>query len=59
MATIIILTKACFVPPFIERGLSNLGGVFWVWNDGIGIYSDQMYSNYDNIYLNKIKIYSF
>lgn len=49
MATIIILTKVCFVPPFVEHGLSNLGGVFWVWSYGIRIYSDQIYSNYDNI----------
>jgi len=39
VAAIITLTKACFVPPSVKLGLSNLCGIFWVWNYGIGIWS--------------------
>jgi len=53
VAAIIILTKACFIPPFVKLGLSNLCSIFWAWNYGIGIWAD-VFQLWNYIYIYNI-----
>jgi len=60
VAAFATLTEACFVPPFVKLGLSNLCGIFG--REIMVLEYDQMYSNYEIIYIcvksicNKFKI---